>query len=40
MICISSLADKFKCLYLLVETAISVRQREKDHDEMYGMTAE
>lgn len=25
--------DKFKCLYLLVETAVAVRQREKDHDE-------
>uniref|UniRef100_A0A336MNU6 CSON001409 protein n=1 Tax=Culicoides sonorensis TaxID=179676 RepID=A0A336MNU6_CULSO len=25
--------DKFKCLYLLVETAVAVRQREKDQDE-------
>lgn len=28
--------DKFKCLYLLVETAIAVRHREKDRD-MYVM---
>ncbi|XP_045502100.1 iroquois-class homeodomain protein irx-5-like isoform X3 [Colias croceus] len=26
--------DKFKCLYLLVETAVAVRQREKEHDEL------
>ncbi|KAI8127038.1 hypothetical protein FF38_08454 [Lucilia cuprina] len=25
--------DKFKCLYLLVETAVAVRQREKEQDE-------
>ncbi|XP_073847840.1 uncharacterized protein isoform X2 [Musca autumnalis] len=25
--------DKFKCLYLLVETAVAVRQREKDHED-------
>lgn len=25
--------EKFKCLYLLVETAMAVRQREKDQDE-------
>ncbi|KAM7345598.1 uncharacterized protein ACRADG_011832 isoform 2-T2 [Cochliomyia hominivorax] len=25
--------DKFKCLYLLVETAVAVRQREKENDE-------
>ncbi|CAH4029022.1 iroquois-class homeodomain protein IRX-2-like isoform X1 [Pieris brassicae] len=26
--------DKFKCLYLLVETAVAVRQREKEQDEL------
>nr|ACR78434.1 ACHI protein [Bombyx mori] len=26
--------DKFKCLYLLVETAVAVRQREKEADEL------
>uniref|UniRef100_A0A1A9UJ10 Uncharacterized protein n=1 Tax=Glossina austeni TaxID=7395 RepID=A0A1A9UJ10_GLOAU len=25
--------DKFKCLYLLVETAVAVRQREKEQEE-------
>ncbi|XP_054736863.1 uncharacterized protein LOC129243685 isoform X2 [Anastrepha obliqua] len=25
--------DKFKCLYLLVETAVAVRQREKEHED-------
>lgn len=25
--------DKFKCLYLLVETAVAVRQREKEQDD-------
>ncbi|XP_013106153.2 uncharacterized protein LOC106086154 isoform X2 [Stomoxys calcitrans] len=25
--------DKFKCLYLLVETAVAVRQKQKDHDD-------
>lgn len=25
--------DKFKCLYLLVETAVAVRQREKEQNE-------
>lgn len=29
--------DKFKCLYLLVETAIAVRHREKDDRELYVM---
>lgn len=26
--------DKFKCLYLLVETAVAVRQREKEAEEV------
>lgn len=26
--------DKFKCLYLLVETAVAVRQREKEQEEV------
>lgn len=26
--------DKFKCLYLLVETAVAVRQREDDTEVM------
>lgn len=25
--------DKFKCLYLLVETAVAVRQREKEQND-------
>lgn len=25
--------DKFKCLYLLVETAVAVRQREKEQED-------
>ncbi|CAH2042723.1 unnamed protein product, partial [Iphiclides podalirius] len=28
--------DKFKCLYLLVETAVAVRQREKEQEEAIG----
>ncbi|XP_049866957.1 homeobox protein PKNOX2-like [Pectinophora gossypiella] len=28
--------DKFKCLYLLVETAVAVRQREKEQEEFRG----
>lgn len=27
--------DKFKCLYLLVETAVAVRQREKEQDDVH-----
>lgn len=27
--------DKFKCLYLLVETAVAVRQREKEQDDLH-----
>lgn len=26
--------DKFKCLYLLVETAVAVRQREQEQEEV------
>ncbi|KAG4075255.1 hypothetical protein HA402_003046 [Bradysia odoriphaga] len=26
--------DKFKCLYLLVETAVAVRQREKEQEDV------
>ncbi|KAI8425400.1 hypothetical protein MSG28_007155 [Choristoneura fumiferana] len=28
--------DKFKCLYLLVETAVAVRQREKEQEDLAG----
>lgn len=39
------IADKFKCLYLLVETAIAMRRRQKDHvdgvdQEMYVVSTE
>lgn len=27
--------DQFKCLYLLVETAVAVRQREKEQDDVH-----
>ncbi|XP_061721809.1 uncharacterized protein LOC133528437 [Cydia pomonella] len=29
-------SDKFKCLYLLVETAVAVRQREKEQEDLIG----
>lgn len=27
--------DQFKCLYLLVETAVAVRQREKEQEQSF-----
>ncbi|XP_055625673.1 ras guanine nucleotide exchange factor P-like isoform X2 [Toxorhynchites rutilus septentrionalis] len=31
--------DQFKCLYLLVETAVAVRQREKEQDDVHVLDA-